>query len=179
MKKLILLLFGLLAALSAPAQEPLYIVNGEVRDEIRSIPPADIEHVEMLPADEQTVADHGQKANNGVMIITLRYDTPARFDAEGMDFDRYIGSRVKWTATDPAARVVFRFTVTAEGKAVAGDELESTDNRLRRRVLKALEEAPLWTPATRQGLPVASEGILCIQLPEGVPMPRERTLVLR
>lgn len=178
-KRFLFFLLALLPAGAGFAQEPLYIVNGCERDEIRSIPPSDIEHVEMLPADEQSVARYGQRANHGVMLLTLRYDVPARFEADGMDFDRWIASRIKWNDTDPVARTVLRYTVTPEGKAVAGEELESTDNRLRRRVLKALEEAPLWTPASKQGRPVASEGILRIQLPEGVPMPRERTLVLR
>ena len=44
------------AAQELPDREPLYIVNGEERTEIQSIPPDDIERVEMLPADEETVA---------------------------------------------------------------------------------------------------------------------------
>lgn len=179
MKRALLSLLLLAAALPIAAQEPLYIVNGAVREEIRSIPPADIEHVEMLPADEETVARYGEAANHGVMILTLRYDAPAGFEAEGMDFDAFIASRVKWTATDPPAQVVLRYTVTPEGRVVAGERIEATDKRLLRLVLKAVEEAPLWTPATKNGTPVASDGILRIRLPEGVPMPSERTLVIR
>ena len=46
-------------------------------------------------------------------------------------------------------------------------------------VLKALEEAPLWEPATKNGTPVASEGVLRIQLPEGKPLPRLPELIWR
>lgn len=177
MKRLLLILL-LTSALTAAAQEPLYLVNGKEVDEISSIPPDDMESVEMLPADEETIARYGEKAYNGVMVVTLRYDTPARFPA-GESFDAYIASQVKWPEEETAARVVLRYTVTPEGRTVAGDELESTDSRLRRRVLKALEEAPLWEPATKNGTPVASEGVLHIQLPEGKPLPRLPELIWR
>ena len=94
MKRLLLILL-LTSALTAAAQEPLYLVNGKEVDEISSIPPDDMESVEMLPADEETIARYGEKAYNGVMVVTLRYDTPARFPA-GESFDAYIASQVKW-----------------------------------------------------------------------------------
>ena len=150
------------AAQELPDREPLYIVNGEERTEIQSIPPDDIERVEMLPADEETVARYGQRASNGVMLVSLRYDTPARF-----------------AETDPTARVVLRYTITETGRAEVDQELESTDNRLKRRVLKALAEAPAWTPATKNGSPIASQGILRIQLPKGRRMPRQVELIIR
>ena len=80
---------------------------------------------------------------------------------------------MKWGENEPAARVALRYTVTPEGETVAGAILESTDSRLRRRVLKALAEAPRWKPATKNGRPVESEGVLRIQLPEGKPLPGE------
>jgi len=40
-------------------------------------------------------------------------------------------------------------------------------------LLKALAEAPRWKPATKNGRPVESEGVLRIQLPEGKPLPGE------
>lgn len=179
MKRLLLLLSLLLAAAhDAAAQEPLYLVNGREVEEIGSIPPDDIESVEMLPADEETIARYGEKAFNGVMVVTLRYDSPARFTA-AESFDAYIASQVKWSDDETAARVVLRYTVNADGRAEVNAELESTDSRLRRRVLKAVEEAPLWEPATKNGAPVASEGVLRIQLPEGKPLPRLPELIWR
>ena len=127
MKRYILLLSALFAAtLSAVAQRPLYIVNGVETEEIESIPPDDIENIESLPADEETIARYGEKAANGVILISLRYD-----------------------------------------------------NRLKRRVLKALSEAPHWHPAQKNGVAVASEGVLHIQLPKGKRMPRPVELVWR
>lgn len=180
MKRSVILLLALLAATVFPAaaQQPLYIVNGVETDEIASIPPEDIEQVEMLPADEQTIARYGEKASNGVLLVSLRYDEPAAFSAD-TTFTDYIASRVKWGDDEPAARVVLRYTVTPEGDTVVDEELESTDNRLKRRVLKALAEAPRWRPARKDGRPVASEGVLHIQLPAGKPMPRQVELVWR
>ena len=173
------LLCALLAALGAAAQPPLYLVNGEVRDDIASIPPADIERVEELPADDETVARYGQQASHGVVVVTLRYDTPARFGDGGESFDAFIARNVKWDEEETAARVVVRYTVAADGSVAAGEVLQSTDNRLRRRVLKALAEAPRWHPATKDDRAVASDGVLRIQLPEGKRLPRQVEMVWR
>lgn len=158
--------------------EPLYIVNGERAEDIKNIPPDDIEHVEMLPADDETIAKYGNQAAHGVILVSLRYDTPAAFEA-AESFSDYIAGQVRWEETDPVARIILRFTVTPEGKAVVEQELESTDSRLKRRVLKALEEAPLWKPAMKNGAAIASKGILKVQLPEGREMPRQAELVWR
>ncbi len=179
MKRLLTLVLALAATLGAAAQRPLYIVNGTVRDDIASIPPADIERVEELPADEETIARYGQQASHGVVVVTLRYDIEARFGDGSESFDAYIARHVQWDADEPAARVVVRYTVTAEGSVVAGEVLQATDKRLRRRVLKALAEAPAWHPALKEGRAVASEGVLRIQLPEGKRLPRQIEMVWR
>lgn len=175
----LLLLGALLAAAVAAAQRPLYIVNGVERDDIASIPPADIERVEELPADDETVARYGQRASHGVVVVTLRYDTPARFGDGSESFDEHIARNVKWDEEETAARVVVRYTVAADGSVTAGEVLQSTDSRLRRRVLKALAEAPRWQPATKEGAPIESQGVLRIQLPEGKRLPRQVEMVWR
>lgn len=173
MKRYILILFALFAAtLSAVAQRPLYIVNGVETEEIESIPPDDIENIESLPADEETIARYGEKAANGVILISLRYDKPAIFEA-GTTFDEYIAGQVKWDDDEPAARIILRYTVTPEGKAVLAQELESTDNRLKRRVLKALSEAPHWHPAQKTASPSQAKGCCTSSSPRasGCPVP--------
>lgn len=180
MKKHVFLAVCALAASVGHAQEPLYIVNGvPTAGGIDAIPPADIERIDTLPADEETIALYGEQASNGVLLITLRYDEPARFDADSVSFGNYIAHRVHWPDSEPAARVVLRYTITPEGRTVVCSELESTDKRLRRRVLKAVAEAPLWRPALKNGEPVGSEGVLRIQLPAGKRMPRQVELVIR
>ena len=184
MKRLtmLLLLAGVLVAGTAgaavPKPRPLYIVNGKVMDEIQQIPPEEIERVETLPADEETIARYGERAAHGVILITLRYDEPASFPAD-TTFGSYIARQVRWEDDDPVARVVLRYTITPEGIVQVDETLESTDNRLKRRVLKAVEESPRWQPALKNGRPISSEGILSIQLPEWRRMPRQVELVYR
>ena len=152
MKRYALLLYILFLAAAVraatPRPQPLYIVNGKETTEIRSIPPEDIENVEMLPADEETIARYGQRAAHGVMLITLRYDRPASFPADSA-FGSYIARQVRWDESEPTARVVLRYKITPDGETVVQQELESTDNRLKRRVLKAVAEAPRWHPAQK------------------------------
>ena len=92
---------------------------------------------------------------------------------------RYDYWQVRWDESEPTARVVLRYKITPDGETVVQQELESTDNRLKRRVLKAVAEAPRWHPAQKNGAPVESEGVLSIQLPEGRRMPRQAELVIR
>ncbi len=181
MKKYLILLLLTASPIFAPVfgQQPLYIVNGVPTERIDSIAPEDIERIDELPADEESIARYGEKASNGVLLVTLRYDTPARFEAGGLSFDEYIAQQVRWDADELAARVVLRYRIDTEGRAYVSQELESTDSRLKRRVLKAVAEAPRWQPAGKNGAPVASEGVLRIQLPEGKPMPRQVELVWR
>lgn len=178
MNRLLLTCVCCAATLSVAAQQPLYFVNGTPADDIASIPPDDIELVEELPADEETIARFGPRASNGVILITLRYDEPASFPAD-TTFGSYIARQIRWSDDDPVARVVLRYTIMPEGTIRVDKLLESTDNRLKRRVLKAVEESPRWQPALKNGLPIASEGILSIQLPEGRRMPRQVELVYR
>ena len=176
---------ALLTCLSASAQtqaprQPLYMVNGVPADDLHDIQPDDIVTTEMLPADEDTVARYGERANNGVIIVSLRYDTPARFVADdgesGGSFADYIARHVEWGELERVARYVARFTVREDGTTAIGRELESTDPRLRRKVLRAVSKSPRWQPAMKDGRPVESSHVLRIQLPEGREMPRERII---
>ncbi len=162
----LLLAVLLLATTPVVAQQPLYVVNGQPRENIDSIPPEVIEQVESLPADEETIALYGEKASNGVLLITLTYDQPARFP-HGESFNDYVAAHVEWGDDEPAARVILRYRITEEGRTLITQELESTDNRLKRRVVKTAEESPLWHPATKEGRPVTYEGVLHVQLPKG------------
>lgn len=175
----LLLLATVSLTASAQPQKPLYIVNGSPREDLQAIPPEEIERVEELPADEQTIASYGPAASNGVILVTLRYDTPARFGQDAATYDDYIARQVRWEENEPTARVVLRYRILPDGNTEVTEELESTDNRLKRRILKAMAEAPRWTPATKDGQPIPSEGVLRIQLPAGREMPRPVELVLR
>ena len=58
---------------------PLYIVNGVEMESVKHIEESNIEHIDQLEANEATVAKYGERANNGVIIVTLRYDKEAEF----------------------------------------------------------------------------------------------------
>lgn len=173
------LFFLLSVVVPARGQQPLYIVNGVERTDMREIDPEIIERMEELPADEFTIAQYGERAANGVVIITLKYDEPARFVADTVTFARYIARQIKWGPTDPTARVVVRYRIAEDGSISLIETLQATDSRLKRRVEKAVTESPRWEPARKAGKAVATEGTLQIQLPEGRPLPRQLELVIR
>lgn len=156
---------------------PLYIVNGVERESIDDIPQANIESIEALEVDEQTIARYGERAENGVIVISLRYDTEAQFTG-GDSFNDYIADHIKWAAHDPVARVVVRYTIGADGTLTLGQVLESTDARLRKKVVSAVRQAPAWKPATKAGKGVESEYVLYVQLPRGKQMPQEPYIIL-
>lgn len=178
------LLFLSLSALDATAQSrkrlPLYIVNGErmSEEQVKGIHPKDIEDNHLLPADEQTIERYGHEAANGVVVITLRYDTPARFEIDGQttNYSNYIADRVKWDDTDPVARIIISFKVKPDGTISDNDVLEATDKRLLRRIEKAMAEAPRWRPALKDGKGVETTHLLKVTLPKGRTMPRERVV---
>ncbi len=164
--------------MSAWAQKPLYIVNGVEMESVRHIPEENIEHIDHLPANEESVAKYGERANNGVIIVTLRYDKEAQFTGDKPLAD-YVGERVKWNENWGVARFVARYTIGADGSFRLGEVLQSTDNQFRNRVLKALQTLPKWQPATKQGKAVESEYVLAVQLPKGKQMPKEPYIVIR
>lgn len=178
------LLFLSLSAPDATAQSrkrlPLYIVNGErmSEEQVKGIHPKDIEDNHLLPADEQTIERYGHEAANGVVVITLRYDTPARFEIDGQttNYSNYIADRVKWDDTDPVARIIISFKVKSDGTVSDNDVLEATDKRLLRRIEKAMTEAPRWRPALKDGKGVETTHLLKVTLPKGRTMPRERVV---
>ena len=168
----------ILHSVSAWAQRPLYIVNGVEMESVRHIPEANIEHIDQLEANETTVAKYGERANNGVIVITLRYDREAEFTG-GKPLSDYVGERVKWPENYGVARFVARYTVLADGSFRLGAVLESTDHQFRKRVIKVLQTLPKWQPATKQGKAVESDYVLAVQLPKGKEMPREPYIVIR
>jgi hypothetical protein len=186
MKTLQLLIALLLMPLFASAQKSegaLIFVNGEqmAPEEFAKIDPDDVLNFEVLPADEQTIERYGQEASNGVILVELHYDEEARFVVDDVEksFSDYIASQVKWGEAESVAQVVISFTVDARGKVCDFDTLSSSDRRLERRVVKAMEEAPLWIPATKDGKGVARRKLLKVTLPEGGQIPRERVVLIR
>lgn len=161
---------------------PLYIVNGKRMSyaDAKEISPRNILSEKMLPADEQTIEKYGAEASNGVVLITLRYDKPARFVLDGKEqrYSSYIAQQVKWEDSDPVARVVIAFKVNADGSVSEREVLEASDKRLLRRVQKAMAEAPKWIPAMREGKGVETDHVIRLTLPLGRKMPAEPVILI-
>ena len=147
-------------------------------ESVKHIPEKNIEHIDHLAANEESVAKYGERANNGVIIVTLRYDKEAQFTGEKPLAD-YVGERVKWPENYGVARFVARYTIETDGSFRLGTILQSTDHQFRKRVLKVLQSLPKWEPATKQGKAVESEYVLAVQLPKGKQMPKEPYIVIR
>lgn len=179
LKHCILVIVALLAVFCASAREPLYVVNGEVVASIEGIPHEDIETIDVLPANEDTIAEWGLEASEGVILVRLRYDTPARFLAEGRNnFTDYLATKVKWSASMPAERVSLRIRVATDGRATVSEVLQSTSRQFLKRVAKAIANAPRWSPATRDGNAVESIALVNLQLPQGKELPVERAVII-
>ena len=179
----VLLFVPLFSSAQTPSAAPLVIVNGRITDlpDLKGIEPQEIEKIDIERADEANIAKYGERANNGIILVTLKYDEAPHFTVDGTTFDDYVAARVKWSDNDPAARVAIRYTIGEEGRITLGEVLEATDKRLLRRVREVAAEAvetALWQPARKNGTPVATEKVLKIQLPHGKPMPAEPYIVI-
>ena len=63
-------------------------------------------------------------------------------------------------------------------RATISEVLQATSRQLLNRVERAIEDAPLWQAATRNGKSVESIVLINLQLPEGKEMPTERGIIL-
>lgn len=179
MRRLSLILLMLCSAALLRASGPLYVVNGSIVESIEGIPQEDIESIDVLPANEESIALWGSAASEGVILVTLRYDTPATFRYEGYNnFTDYLADNVKWSDSMPAERVSLRITVGKEGRAIITEVLDTTSRQFLSRVTKCLNAAPLWTPATRDGDAVESLHLVNLQLPAGKELPKEHAIIV-
>lgn len=177
--RIIATLLALLTASALWAQQPLYVVNGNIVESIEHIPQEDIESIDVLPADEDTIAKWGLAASEGVIIVRLKYDTPATFAAEGYNnFTAYLAGCIKWNSNMPAERASIRITIAEDGRATIAEVLETTSRQFLKRVVKAIESAPRWQPAMRDGKPVETIELVNIQLPTGKPLPSEHYVII-
>ena len=162
------------------AQQPLYVVNGRAVESIEGIPQEDIESIDVLPADEDTIAVWGLAASEGVIMVRLKFDTPATFSAEGFDnFTLYLANEIKWSESMPAERASLRINVTEEGTVEIVEVLDTTSRQCLKRVTTAIEEAPRWQPAMRDGKAIASLQLVNIQLPLGKELPKDPYVIIR
>lgn len=173
-------LLALLSASALWAQQPLYVVNGRVVESIEGIPQSDIESINVLPADEDTIAEWGLAASEGAIIVRLIYDTPASFRAEGVNnFTAYLAKHIKWEENMPAERASLRLNITEDGSIEVVEVLDTTSRQFLKRVTKAINSAPRWQPAIRDSKPIESLQLVNIQLPLGKELPRDPYVIIR
>lgn len=173
-------ILAMLCAIESYAYKPLYVVNGVIVDSIENIPHENIERIDNLPADEESISQWGLGASEGVILVTLRYDTDARFSHEGHNnFTDYLASTVRWDETMSPERVSLRIVVDSSGKVTISEVISSSSKQFLKRVTKAIDEAPLWTPAQRNGASVESLHLVNLQLPKGKSMPQEMGVIIR
>lgn len=173
-------LLTLLMSTSLWAQQPLYVVNGRVVENIDGIPQSDIESINVLPADEETIAKWGLAASEGVIVVRLKFDTPATFAAEGYNnFTAYLAKQIKWDENMPVERASLRLNITEEGSIEVIEVLDTTSRQFLKRVTKAIASAPRWQPAMRDGKPIESLQLVNIQLPLGKELPKDPYVIIR
>ena len=173
-------LLAILCATTLWAQQPLYVVNGRAVESIEAIPQEDIESIDVLPADEETIAEWGLAASEGVIVVRLKYDTPATFSAEGYNnFTAYLATQIKWDSSMPAERVSLRLNITEDGTAEVVEVLDTTSRQFLKRVIKAIASAPRWQPAMRDGKTIATQQLVNIQLPLGKELPKDPYIIIR
>ena len=167
-RRLWLIVLLLVSGVALYAHEPLYVVNGKVVDSIDHIQHEDIRSIDVLPANEETISQWGSAASEGVILVTLRYDTPAHFSAEGIDnFTDYLATKVNWNTNMPAERVSLRICVDSDGRASISEVLLSTSRQFLKRVSRAISDSPSWSPAMLDGEPIESIHLVNLTLPEG------------
>ena len=167
MKRLIAIV--LLLFVSATASAQLYIVNGEEysAEQMRRIDLERVESSEQVAINDSIMALYGERAADGVIVVKLKHDTEPQFSVDSLSFREWVEREVAWGDDEPAARVVYRYVVGTDGRTQLTELIESTDNRLRQRVVRAVKRAPLWAPAEREGRAVEVEQVLIIELPKG------------
>ena len=162
------------------AQQPLYVVNGRVVETLEGIPQSDIESIETLPADEETIAEWGLEASEGVIVVRLVYDTPATFSAEGVNnFTADLAKHIKWNDSMPAERASLRILIAEDGTAEVVEVLDTTSRQFLNRVTRAIASAPRWQPAMRDGKAIESLQLVNIKLPMGKELPKDPYVVIR
>lgn len=179
MRHLFLGILLTLSTITLSARGPLYVVNGARMDSIEHIEQSNIERIDVFPATEETIEKWGIEASEGVIMVTLKYDTPARFETEGYsNFTTYLQHTVKWDKNMPAERVSLRLTIDSEGRATIAKVLQSTSRQYQKRVERAIALSPYWTPATKNGKAVESTQLVNLLMPEGKQLPAERGVII-
>lgn len=163
--------------------QPLYILDGQVvaNDALGKLNPDDIEKIDVLKG-EQAEKEYGERGTNGVVRIFTKarlYDKSPIFpgceDLEGADqvkcskenFLRSVYMNILYPASarekNIEGMIVVKYTIGKDGKVEDANILRGIDQELDNEVLRVINDLPDWSPATKNGEPVATEMILPVR----------------
>ena len=153
----------------------LILVDGEVCESMSDIAPADINSVTLLSKGlEDYVARYGEKAKNGGMMVETKAAAatkgdsrpaseevkeawagrqPASFNGGGVEsFLGWIQQNIIYPAeaieAQASGRVLVSFVVDTDGSVVEAKVEQSSHQSLSDEVMRLMNKAPKWTPAT-------------------------------
>ena len=159
-----------------PEGKPLFVIDGKVADadfDLKKIDPKTIESMEVIK-NETAVEKYGEAAKNGVIVIKLKSQEPQEEEVIPFQFagekPGFNGGDVnefsKWVAQNMqypeealkknlSGRVMVSFVVGSDGVIRNVKVLRGVDPILDAEAVRVVSSSPKWTPATKDGEPVA------------------------
>lgn len=106
------------------SSEPLYVVDGVISSDTRTINPADIESITILK-DASSAAIYGAQGANGVVLITTKQGTTAQ---PRFEFSAYTGVSSVWKTLEVLNAEQYRDLMTEMGQSTDWSQFtENTD----------------------------------------------------
>jgi TonB family protein len=158
--------------------EPLYVVDGIITKEINQIPPQDIERIDVLK-DQSATAFYGNKAKNGVILITTKSKSYQYLDGDTQNvrpvsqdkirnpeempqfpggeigLSEFIKNRIVYPEraleNGIMGKVYVDFIISKSGKVTDARISRGVDPDLDKEALRVVNTMPLWRPARNNG----------------------------
>ena len=143
-------------------KKPMIVLDGKpFTGEINSIDPTTIDRVEVLK-DEASIAAYGDKAKDGVIVITSKKKGAPEEDALFViveEMPQYNGGNAalnkylsKATAgTKVKGSVLVQFTVKKTGAIESAKVISSSNSELDKKALEIINAMPKWIPGKQRG----------------------------
>jgi TonB family protein len=164
-----------------PTTEPLYVVDGKITNEINQIPPQDIESISVLK-DQSAIALYGNKAKNGVILITTisksyqylddnaqnvrpvpredvrELEEMPEFPGGEAALKQYIASNTIYPESEKLSgihgRAYVTFKITKEGKVTDARIARGLHPPMDEEAVRVVNSMPDWKPGKKDGKPV-------------------------
>jgi len=158
---------------SKNGKTPLYIVDGEVVDDVSNITPDDIEKIDVIKDEKMLAAKFpGKNTEGGAMLITTKNKKPEGSSEETVfivvedmplfpggkeALSQYIYSHLKYPekANGKTGSAVVQFTVDPEGKTKDIKVASSSNEVFNEPAMAVFNDMPAWKPGYQRGKAVA------------------------